>query len=82
MSLHRLVRPFLRHGLFLLSLLLPPLSASPHQLTVHLLDDVQSDGGGEDGREGERARRLALGGPDGNGGSGSHFYSVVSWEDG
>ena len=82
MSFHRLVRPFLRHGLFLLSPLLPLLSVSPNQLTVHLLDDVQSDGGGEDGREGERARRLALGGPDGNGGSGSHFYSVVSWEDG
>lgn len=40
---------------------------------VDLLDDVEPDGGGEDGGEGERARGLAGGRPDGDGGTSSHF---------
>lgn len=43
------------------------------QLTVDLLNDVQSDRSSEDRREGERARRLSLGGPDSNGRSSGHF---------
>lgn len=41
--------------------------------TVDLLDDIEPDGSGEDGREGERAGRLSLGGPDGDGGTGGHL---------
>ena len=55
----------------------PPLSQLKQRtLTVHLLHDVQSDGSGENRREGERARRLALGGPNGDGGTSSHYLEV------
>lgn len=40
---------------------------------MDLLDDVEPDGGGEDGGEGEGARGLAGGRPDGDGGTSGHF---------
>lgn len=40
---------------------------------MDLLDDVKPDGSGEDGGEGERARGLAGGRPDGDGGTSGHF---------
>lgn len=42
-------------------------------LTVDLLNDIEPDWRGEDSGERQRARRLASWGPDGDGGSGSHF---------
>lgn len=44
-------------------------------LTVDLLDDVEADGGGEDGGEGDGARGLAGGREDADSGTnGSHFW--------
>ena len=43
------------------------------QLTVNLLDNVQTDRSSEDRREGQRAGGLSLGGPDSDGRTSGHF---------
>jgi hypothetical protein len=43
------------------------------KLTVNLLNNVQPDRSSEHRREGNRAGALSLSGPDGEGGSSSHF---------
>jgi hypothetical protein len=40
---------------------------------VNLLDNVQTDRSSEDRREGQRAGRLSLGGPDSDGRTSGHF---------
>lgn len=62
----------------------PFISLSPSlpkygRLTVNLLDDIEPDGGGEDGREGERAGALTLSGEDRDGWSSGHFLELISW---